>query len=227
VRTYDAAGRLAQACGHRIALAALQPKVVASAGAAIRCLRGLGREQDAQLIARALPDDATRATAEKLATVAPIGARATGDLVVAAHWDAGADLDLTIVTPDGSRVSWMGGRTDAVVTDATSAEREQLAIKAIKRGNYLVEIGRGKSSTAVARGAVRGTLDVTLLGQRRTMQFELTGARAVVGHLGVTLQEQMVDENGTPVYRNYGEPGWDQGRPRPRPRPTRRTPQID
>ena len=83
VRTYETAGRMAQACSHRIAIAALQPKLAVSSGEAIRCLRALGRERDAALVARSMVDDASRAAAEKAATVAPIAPKANGDLVEA------------------------------------------------------------------------------------------------------------------------------------------------
>jgi len=55
------------------------------AGATMRCLRSVGRERDAQLIVRALPDDATRAAAEKAATVPALAPRIGGDLVVNAR----------------------------------------------------------------------------------------------------------------------------------------------
>ncbi|MCX5742436.1 MAG: hypothetical protein NT062_08070, partial [Proteobacteria bacterium] len=117
----------------------------------------------------------------------------------------------------------MGGRADAIATDATSTERETLALRSIRRGNFLVEVSRGKTSTFVPNASVHGTLDITLLGQRQSIPFDLKGARTIVGRVGIALQEQMVDDDGTPVFRNYGEPGWDRGvrTPRPRPRPMR------
>jgi hypothetical protein len=134
-----------------------------------------------------MPDDTARTAAEKAALVAPAPTRAGGDLVVNAHWDNGADLDLSLVTPEGTRVSWMGGRPDVTVTDVNSGEREQLAVRSLKRGNYLIEITRGGMSV----GTVHGSLDITVLGQKKTLPFELTGARATVGRLAVTLQEQL------------------------------------
>ena len=201
VNAYERAGRLAQACGHRIAIASIQQKDAASAGAAARCLRTLGREHDADLVMRDLPDDASRATAEKLATVAAIVPRVAGDLVVNAKWDAGADLDLSLVTPDGTRVSWMGGRSDVIVADTTASDREELAVRSLRRGNYLIEITRGD----VGRSTVRGSLDVTVLGVHKTLPFELTGPRAVVGRIAITLESHLeaIDGSGfainTPV----------------------------
>jgi len=214
VRAYEQVGRLAQACGHRIAIAALQPKVPAASAGALRCLRALGRDRDAELILHALPDDATRAVVEKAALVTPAPAPVTGDLVVKAHWNTGADLDVTLVTPEGARVSWMGGRGDVLTGDVTSTEHEQLAIKALRRGNYLVEISRTRTATdaavgavpAAASGAIRGTLDIIALGAHRSIPFELTGPRAVVGRVSVRLEERFEDLDGTPV-QLYNGPG--------------------
>jgi tetratricopeptide (TPR) repeat protein len=196
VRAYEQAGRLAQACSHRIAIAALSPQVPVASAGALRCLRGLGRDRDAQLILHALPDDAVRAAVEKAALVAPIAAPVTGDLVVRAHWTVPADLDLTLVTPEGARVSWMGGRSDVVTGDVTSTDHEALAIKALRRGNYLVEISR---TAGAAGGTIRGTLDIVALGARRALPFELTGARAVVGRVSVRLDERFEELDGRAI----------------------------
>jgi hypothetical protein len=182
-------------------------------------LRALGRDRDADLILRALPDDASRAAVEKAALVAPVPAPVAGDLVVKARWDAPADLDVALVAPDGTRVSWMGGRSDVVTGDVTAHDREELAIKSLRRGNYLVEISRaaafpagpslpsgpsGPPATSVfgipiTGGPIRGTLDITALGSHRSIPFELTGSRAVVGRVSVHLEERFEELDGTPV----------------------------
>ena len=187
IRAYEMAGRLSQACAHRISLTALSPKDMSIAGATMRCLRSVGRERDAQLIVRALPDDATRSAAEKAATVPALVPRIAGDLVISARWQGNVDLDLSLVTPDGKRVSWMGGRTDVVVGDASSNEKEQLALKSIKRGNYLIEVTRGGASN----GPIRGSLDITVLGSKRSLPFEVLGSRVVVGRLAINLEERL------------------------------------
>ncbi|HMG52978.1 MAG TPA: hypothetical protein VK601_05845, partial [Kofleriaceae bacterium] len=213
-RSYEQVGRLAQACGHRIALAALQPAAPAASAGALRCLRALGRPGDAELILRALPDDAARAQVEKAALIAPAAPAVAGDLVVRARWDGGADLDLTLVTPDGTRVSWMGGRSDAAAADVTAGDRESLAVKALRRGNYLVEISRATAPAAAALGpfgltaaplaAIRGTLEIAALGARRAIPFELTGARTVVGRVAIRLEQRFEDLDGTPVQLYQG-----------------------
>ncbi|HSJ99884.1 MAG TPA: FecR domain-containing protein, partial [Kofleriaceae bacterium] len=193
VRAYDHAGRAALACSHRIALAALAGKAdeARRAADAVRCLRALGREPDAALVLRALRDDSTRAAAEKALTAAPPAPRLAGDLVLTARWEGGEDLDLSLVSPDGTRVSWMGGRTDVTVADATSAAREQLAIRTLRRGNYLVEIGRGDAPSGRAIHPIRGTVEIAVLGTKRSLPFELAGARAAIGRIGVSLEERL------------------------------------
>jgi hypothetical protein len=131
-------------------------------------------------------------TAEKTATAAAIPPRVAGDLVIKGRWDNGADLDISLVTPDGTRVSWMGGRSDVIAEDATSSDHESLAVKSLRRGNYLVEISRG----AASKGTVHGTLDITALGLHRSLPFELAGQRATVGRLTVTLQSHLEEIQG-------------------------------
>ncbi|HTR50244.1 MAG TPA: VWA domain-containing protein, partial [Kofleriaceae bacterium] len=197
VQAYEQIGRAPEACSHRIALAAIAPKDASYAGRALRCLRALGRHGDAELIARALPDDTARDAAEKVATTEPAPAKTGGDLVVTGKWTGGADLDISLVTPDGTRVSWMGGKPDAIVTDANSPDREQLAIRSLKRGNYLVEISRGTPGT----GPVTGSLDITALGSKRSLPFTLAGDRTVVARVSISLEERL--EQIDP----YAEPG--------------------
>jgi hypothetical protein len=111
-------------------------------------------------------------------------------------------------------VSWLSG-PGAIAGDATAADRETLAVRALRRGNYLVEISRASAAPAGPASPipvlgltpppappvlpVRGTLDITALGARRAILFELTGARAVVGRISVRLEERFEDLDGTPV----------------------------
>ncbi|HSD87464.1 MAG TPA: hypothetical protein VLB44_08110, partial [Kofleriaceae bacterium] len=192
INAYERTGRLSQACSHRIAMVSISVKeAVKRAAAAARCLRSLGRGSDADLVMASLVDDKSRTDAEKLATVAPVAPRVTGDLVISGRWDQNADLDISLVAPDGSRVSWMGGRSDITVADSTSHDREQLAVKTLRKGNYIVEINRAEPTTT----AVHGTLDVTVLGQKRSLPFELTGTHAGVGKVSITLTSHLEPVN--------------------------------
>ncbi|MGE0397707.1 MAG: AgmX/PglI C-terminal domain-containing protein [Kofleriaceae bacterium] len=187
VKAYETAGRLSHACSHRIAISAINPRDMNLAGAAMRCLRSVGRTNDAEIVRMGLVDDAQRAAAEKAATVAPVESKLGGDLVVNAKWQGNVDLDLSLITPSGERVSWMGGRTDAAVGDASSNEKETLALKRLKRGQYLIEISRGANSS----GPITGTVDISVLGTRRSMPFQLLGSHVTVTRLVVNLEERM------------------------------------
>jgi tetratricopeptide (TPR) repeat protein len=187
VAAYERTGRLAQACSHRIAIASINTKDAKAAGEAARCLRNLGRGQDADIVMQALADDPLRAAAEKAAMIPTATPRVAGDLVIDGAWMNPADLDISLITPDGTRVSWMGGRKDVVVNDSTSSTREEMAIKTLRRGAYLIELSRADGAT----GPVRGTLDVTVLGQHRSLPFELTGTHVTVGRINVTLTSHL------------------------------------
>jgi tetratricopeptide (TPR) repeat protein len=192
VNAFERAGRMQQACSHRIAMVSINVKEAAKrAAAAARCLRSLGRSGDADLVMASLVDDKARTEAEKLATVAPVTPRISGDLIINAKWDQAADLDISLVAPDGSRVSWMGGRNDINVADSTAHDREQLAVKKLRRGNYLVEITRGEQTST----PIRGTLDVSVLGQKLALPFELTGTHATVGRIAVTMTSHLEPVN--------------------------------
>ena len=188
IRAYENAGRLVQACSHRIAIAAIQQTDARAAGAAMRCLRGVGRDKDADLVLRGLATDAERTAAEKAALAPPAPARTGGDLVVNARWTGAADLDIAVIAPDGSRISWMGGRRDVTVADSTATDREQLAVRSLRRGNYLVEITR---NGAPVTGPVRGSIDLSVLGTKKTIPFEVTGTRATVGRINVALEQRL------------------------------------
>jgi ferric-dicitrate binding protein FerR (iron transport regulator)/tetratricopeptide (TPR) repeat protein len=210
INAYERSGRLSQACSHRIALVGLTVKEAAKrAGAAARCLRSLGRTDDADLVMKSLADDKARTEAEKLATVAPVEPRVTGDLVINGKWDNASDLDISLVAPDGSRVSWMGGRTDITVADSTARDREQLSVKRLKKGNYLIEISRGEAASSTARGS----LDVSVLGQKKSLPFELTGERVVVGKIAITMSSHLEPVN--PGDARWLQPGWNRNIRRP------------
>jgi len=206
INAYERSGRISQACSHRIAMVNLTVKdAVKRAASAARCLRSLGRTGDADLVIKSLVDDKARTEAEKAATVAPVAPRVTGDLVINGTWDSTADLDISLVAPDGTRVSWMGGRTDITVADSTSQNREQLAVKTLRKGNYLIEINRAEPTTSV----VRGTVDVTVLGQKKSFPFELTGNRQTVGTIGVTMHSHLEPVN--PSDARFLGPGFQRG----------------
>ncbi len=96
------------------------------------------------------------------------------------------DLDLSIVTPQGTRVSWLGGRRSVVGEAATTPGVERLGLRRLPRGTYRIEIGTvgfvqdqrppgNGPPPALAQAAgrrVRGTVTVVARGRRRTVPFE-------------------------------------------------------
>jgi tetratricopeptide (TPR) repeat protein len=186
---HERVGATAPACGHRVALAALQDDDAAASGAAIRCLRALGRERDAERITQALPTELLRKRALELADGGPRNRAArSGDLTITAQWTGAADLDLSLISPQGARLSWLGGRKGLSVADAGAVGTERLVLDKIKRGRYLVELSRTRAGDTTP---VEGTVEVTVLGVTRTLPFRLDGDRVVLGRIAVTMQSRL------------------------------------
>jgi hypothetical protein len=113
-----------------------------------------------------------------------------GDVMVQATWSGGDDLDLALLPPDGYRVSWLGAPTRAIITarDALSTSKEGLALNGAVPGDYVVEITRPGGH----RGVVRGSVDVNVAGERRTVPFVFDGASVRVALLKITTKSRLV-----------------------------------
>ncbi|MEM1417733.1 MAG: hypothetical protein AAGH15_22735, partial [Myxococcota bacterium] len=109
------------------------------------------------------------------------GERVRGDLIVEGRW-SGGDVDLTLVTPQGTRLSWMGGRTNVVGDDAATSGHERLGLTRAGVGSYVLEVSRVDPASTEP---IRGTVRVEALGETRTLPFELQGSRVTVGRIGV------------------------------------------
>ncbi|HRC57945.1 MAG TPA: hypothetical protein PKU97_18595, partial [Kofleriaceae bacterium] len=206
---YEQVGQHGQACAHRIALSTLDPRDGKAGAAAMRCLTALARGGDVERVRRGLADDATRDLAERELASAPAVASGKRELLIGARWEGGEDLELSLITPEGTRISWMGGHPLARVSNATSTTSEALTLRTIKRGNYLVEIGRAEASDSTAgatsgRGGLqRGSIDLAVLGVTRTLPFELAPGevRKIIGRVAVQLQERIesIDPSATQI----------------------------
>ncbi|HTM20071.1 MAG TPA: hypothetical protein VL172_06185, partial [Kofleriaceae bacterium] len=186
---YERIGAAGAACAHRVTLAELSPADAAAAGAALRCQRALGRTVGAEATRAAIADDATRVRAETEASAAPIAPTVSGDLVVDATWTGGSDLELTIITPQGSRLSWMGGRPGVTAEAATDTTRERLALRRATRGNYLIEVSRARAGDTTP---ILGHATIRLLGQTRTLDFRLDSDRSLLGRATVKMRSRLV-----------------------------------
>ncbi|MBK8171972.1 MAG: FecR domain-containing protein [Sandaracinaceae bacterium] len=118
----------------------------------------------------------------------------SGELRVDASWSAPVDLDISLITPQGTRISWMGGRTQVFGMDAHADGRETLGLRRATAGSYIIEITRTDAGTrddAQGKGhvdEVRGSVTVNVLGQRQTIPFHLTGDHTVVGRADVVVR---------------------------------------
>ncbi|HUH01440.1 MAG TPA: VIT domain-containing protein, partial [Kofleriaceae bacterium] len=182
VEAYGRVGDAEHACAHRIVVAELALEDAAAVGAAMRCNRALGRDDLAASLRAGMPDDKHRTRADAVAAQPETAEKASGELVIDATWQGATDLDLSIVTPRGTRLSWMGGRDGLRVSGATAAGSELLALRKADKGNYLVEISRVRPGDTTP---VTGKVTITLLGQRRVIDFGLTGDHAVIGRFNV------------------------------------------
>lgn len=186
---YERIGAADRACSHRIALAALAPADAGALAEALRCQRATGRQAGADRLLRAIADPTVRGAVETRAALPGPAARAGGDLALDASWTGAADLDLSLVAPDGTRISWMGGRAGLAAEAASATGREALRLRRIPAGRYLVEIARIDPAD---RTPVRGAVAVRVLGVRRSMPFALADARAVIGRVNVTRRSRLV-----------------------------------
>jgi len=156
-KLYERAGRLEDACAHRVTLAALSPDSDAAAAAATRC----------------------ETTGE-----APAPENVRGELVVSATFDAGVDLDVAVVLRDGTRVSWMGGKANVRSQNAPSLTTEKLALGFLPIGTHTLEVTR---TAPGGGPPVSGTLDLRALGEHRQIAFRLEGDRVAAATVSVSM----------------------------------------
>lgn len=179
---YERAARNEEACSHRITLAELQRSSADAQAAAARCLRSLGRQSEATRLVAAITDSTVRTRAEASSMNPPASSSETvrGDVVAEATWSAPIDLDVSIITPRGTRASWMGGLGTITSRDARTPGREAVGVSRMGNGAYSIVISRPTDAQALAMGPITGTVVVRVMGERRTIPFTLVGQRATV-----------------------------------------------
>ena len=191
---FTRAGQLERACAHRIALYEIDESDGEAVGAAMRCERELARTEAADRILDSIRDPGVRTRAEREAASEEDATRFRGDFTVEATWSGGSDLDVSIVSPQGTRLSWMGGRTTVVGEDSRSSESERLGLRWTAPGTYLVEVHRTDPSDT---RPVRGQLNIRILGERSTLPFTLQDGRAEVARVRVRRETRMVPVTGS------------------------------
>jgi hypothetical protein len=192
---FDRATMPERACSHRIALAEIRRTDADAIATAVRCERALGHDAAAGRMLSAISDTALRTRVEAAVARVPTPARVGGDLMLNATWSGGEDLDVSIVTSTGSRLSWMGGRTTVVGENATSTSRERLGLRHTPAGTYYVEISRTRPGSTTA---ISGTISAEILGMNGSLPFHLSGDRVVAGRIEVTRESRMEAVTGAP-----------------------------
>ncbi len=186
---FDRAGQAARACAHRVALAEIRRTDADTVGAALRCERATGDRELSDLLLASVREDRVRERAEREAGEAASAPRARGDLVIEASWAGEDDVDLSLIAPDGSRLSWMGGRTTVVGEDARASGREAIGLRYAGAGSYLVEVSRTDPED---HRIIRGQLRIRVLGESRSVPFVLDDEHASISRVVVRRESRLV-----------------------------------
>ena len=192
---FERAGMAAKACAHRVSLAEMATDDTEAMARAVRCERALQNETGARSLLGAVTDVSVQGRIREMAATAETPPAVRGDLMLDATWSQPTDLDISLVTPQGTRLSWMGGRTTVVGDDATARGHERLGLRRSTVGSYLVEVARADPADTTE---VRGQVQINVLGERRTLPFTLQGERAVIGRVGVVRRSRMEAVSGVP-----------------------------
>jgi Mg-chelatase subunit ChlD/tetratricopeptide (TPR) repeat protein len=185
---FQRAGMRERACAHRVALAELGGATAESLGTAFRCEVDLGRADAARRLLDAVTDTSLRARAESLALAGGLVERGGGEVTLDATWIGGDDIDVSLVTPQGTRLSWMGGRKTVYGEDATSASHERLAMRSATVGDYVVEVSRTRPDDL---RPLSGTVQISAFGMRRALPFTLAGTHAAIGRVQVRRESRL------------------------------------
>jgi DNA-directed RNA polymerase specialized sigma24 family protein/tetratricopeptide (TPR) repeat protein len=193
-RAYERLGASERACAHRIVLAELSPSDPQSVAAALRCeLATHGRGADETFLPR-LVSESERRRAQSLALTAPQrGIPVRREVMLDARWNNGEDLDLALISPQGTRISWMGGRKSVFADHVADPGQERMGLGQVSPGTYLVEISR---TDATSTYPVRGSIRLTALGARHDLSFSLTGRQVVPATLIVERQSHLEPVRG-------------------------------
>ena len=143
---------------------------------ALRCSSALGDTAISTWLGRYYGND--------IRGLADAPTRFSGKVTLDAEWSGRSDLDLSIITPEGTRISWMGGRKDVVIGDsAAGIGRERLGLKTASKGTYYIEVNRADLGDSTP---VQGSVSVNAYGQKRRIPFSLSSSHATLGRLVIT-----------------------------------------
>lgn len=184
---FERSNQAPRACAHRVALAEIRPNDEDIVAAAVRCERSLGRPEAANRLLDAVPAD-DRESVRQAASTAPNPESIRGDLMAEATWTGGADVDITLVTPQGTRLSWMGGRTNVVGDDARRIGHERVGLRRAGVGTYYIEVNRVDPNDTTP---INGTLEIRARDDRQRIPFRVEGSRTTVGRVSIVRRWRM------------------------------------
>lgn len=166
---FDRAGDAAAACAHRIALANVSGYDDDEVANAIRCARATERSDLADRLLARVTERAREGVSEAAANDAD-DEPFRGQLTIEASWETSTDLDVSVITDEGTRIWWLGGRTSVVGDETGSRTGEKLGLQRLSNGRYQVEVSRSDPSD---RAPVTGSLQIRAHGESRSIDFEL------------------------------------------------------
>ena len=109
-----------------------------------------------------------------------------------ATWEGEADLDISIVTNQGTRISWLGGRRDSFGSGSLAKNGEVLGVGRAVVGSYSIEIARASSDAG--QEPVKGKLVIKALDVERDVELELRKPSARLARVSITRETRLVAE---------------------------------
>jgi len=190
VAAFERAGMDARACSHRVALAELSPADADAVGAAVRCERALHRDASAQRLLDSVSDTTVRDEAARIASEPLSRERLRGSITLDASWAGASDVDLTLITPQGTRLSFLGGHSSITAVDASAIGHEGLGLGRARSGSYILEVSR---ADATDDAPISGTVRVQVVGERTTVPFRLDAeGRQVIARVEIERRSRVV-----------------------------------
>lgn len=189
-RMYRWLGQNARGCRHSVAIAELRGDDAKLLAEAVRCSRETQNDALASELLANAAESVRRLAEADLRAARPSERELRGDLRAEATWSGGTDLDLSFLTPDGHRVSFLGAPTRSVITarDVASTSGEGLSLSGAPPGEYVIEIVRRSPGEAPARGEI--TLSVA--GSTRRIPFVLDSTRETLALARISLRSELV-----------------------------------
>jgi hypothetical protein len=211
-RSYERLGHR-EACAFQVTAAELRPTDTDAMARAVACERRQGRSSSAERWLATLKEPQRILVSNAAAKIDPAKAEtATGDVVVSATWDGGADLDIVLVDPAGRRAGVASRMKGARIEGATARDHETLALATGEAGAFVVEMVRSGAGEAGRDVPVSGRITVRAFGQSQTVPFTLTGVRTQVARVDSRWEAELVPvEDGTLGFRNDDPRPFDRG----------------